>query len=126
METTSEQVCTIVGIKNLCTVCVLQLALPLCARCLKTKYSINIIMMCLISYYLLSARISFLNYSLPLGLNKNLAFTPEDCEENICCISDCEVAKPFADAGIVVLTSFISPYTRVSIFIYRICYLSPL
>ena len=47
----------IAGIINLCTVCVLQLALSLCG-CLKIKYSINIIMMCLISYYLLSARIS--------------------------------------------------------------------
>ena len=46
------------------------------------------------------------------GLNKNLAFTPEDREENIRRIS--EVAKLFADAGIVVLTSFISPFTRVS------------
>ena len=83
--------------------------------CLKTKYSVNIIMMRLISYYLLSARIGFLNYyHLPLGLNKNLAFTPEDCEENIRRIS--EVAKLFADAGIVVLTSFVSPYARVSIF----------
>lgn len=50
-----------------------------------------------------------------LGLNKNLSFTPEDREENIRRIS--EVAKLFADAGIVVLTSFISPYARVSLFI---------
>jgi len=47
------------------------------------------------------------------GLNKNLGFTPEDREENIRRIS--EVAKLFADAGIVVLTSFISPYARVSL-----------
>ena len=46
------------------------------------------------------------------GLNKNLGFSPEDREENIRRIS--EVAKLFADAGIVVLTSFISPYQRVS------------
>lgn len=46
------------------------------------------------------------------GLNKNLSFTPEDREENIRRIS--EVAKLFADAGIVVLSSFISPYARVS------------
>ena len=45
------------------------------------------------------------------GLNKNLGFTPEDREENIRRIS--EVAKLFADAGIVVLSSFISPYRRV-------------
>lgn len=47
-----------------------------------------------------------------LGLNKNLTFSPQDREENIRRIS--EVAKLFADAGIVVLTSFISPYERVS------------
>lgn len=46
------------------------------------------------------------------GLNKNLGFTPEDREENIRRIS--EVAKLFADGGIVCLTSFISPYERVS------------
>lgn len=45
------------------------------------------------------------------GLNKNLGFSPEDREENIRRIS--EVAKLFADAGIVVLSSFISPYRRV-------------
>jgi 3'-phosphoadenosine 5'-phosphosulfate synthase len=44
------------------------------------------------------------------GLNKNLSFSPEDREENIRRIS--EVAKLFADAGIVVLSSFISPYRR--------------
>ena len=46
------------------------------------------------------------------GLNKNLGFSPHDREENIRRIS--EVAKLFADAGIVVLSSFISPYTRVN------------
>lgn len=45
------------------------------------------------------------------GLNKNLSFSPEDREENIRRIS--EVAKLFADGGIVCLTSFISPYTKV-------------
>ena len=44
-------------------------------------------------------------------MNKNLSFSPQDREENIRRIS--EVAKLFADAGIVVLTSFISPYERV-------------
>lgn len=44
------------------------------------------------------------------GLNKNLGFSPEDREENIRRIS--EVGKLFADAGIVVLSSFISPYAR--------------
>ena len=47
------------------------------------------------------------------GLNKNLGFTPEDREENIRRIS--EVSKLFADGGIVCLTSFISPYKKVSI-----------
>jgi len=42
------------------------------------------------------------------GLNKNLGFTQEDREENIRRIS--EVAKLFADGGIVCLTSFISPF----------------
>jgi 3'-phosphoadenosine 5'-phosphosulfate synthase len=44
------------------------------------------------------------------GLNKDLGFSPPDREENIRRIS--EVAKLFADAGIVVLTSFISPYAK--------------
>ena len=44
------------------------------------------------------------------GLNKNLGFTPEDREENIRRIS--EVAKLFADGGIVAITSFISPFAR--------------
>ena len=42
------------------------------------------------------------------GLNKNLGFSPEDRTENIRRIG--EVAKLFTDAGIIVLTSFISPY----------------
>ncbi len=42
------------------------------------------------------------------GLNKDLGFSPEDREENIRRIG--EVAKLFADAGIIVLTAFISPY----------------
>jgi len=44
------------------------------------------------------------------GLNKNLGFAPEDREENIRRIS--EVAKLFADSGVVCLTSFISPYKK--------------
>jgi len=44
------------------------------------------------------------------GLNKNLAFTPEDREENIRRIS--EVAKLFADGGIVCITAFISPFRK--------------
>jgi bifunctional enzyme CysN/CysC len=42
------------------------------------------------------------------GLNSNLGFAPEDRAENIRRVS--EVAKLMADAGIVVITSFISPY----------------
>ena len=44
------------------------------------------------------------------GLNKDLAFSPEDRNENIRRIS--EVAKLFADAGFVTLTAFISPYRK--------------
>ncbi|KAJ3300697.1 Adenylyl-sulfate kinase [Borealophlyctis nickersoniae] len=42
------------------------------------------------------------------GLNKNLGFSPDDRTENIRRIS--EVAKLFADAAVIALTSFISPY----------------
>ncbi len=42
------------------------------------------------------------------GLNKNLGFSPEDRSENIRRIG--EVAKLFADAGVITLTAFISPY----------------
>jgi len=42
------------------------------------------------------------------GLNANLGFSPEDREENIRRIA--EVARLMADAGIVVVTAFISPY----------------
>jgi len=42
------------------------------------------------------------------GLNANLGFSPEDRAENIRRVS--EVAKLMADAGTVVITSFISPY----------------
>ena len=44
------------------------------------------------------------------GLNSNLGFSPADRTENIRRIG--EVAKLFTDAGIVVLTSFISPYRQ--------------
>ena len=44
------------------------------------------------------------------GLNKNLGFSPEDREENIRRIG--EVAKLFANAGILVMTAFISPYSK--------------
>lgn len=42
------------------------------------------------------------------GLNKNLGFSPEDRTENIRRIG--EVAKLFTDCGVIVFTSFISPY----------------
>jgi adenylylsulfate kinase len=42
------------------------------------------------------------------GLNKNLGFSPEDRTENIRRIG--EVAKLFTEVGVVVFTSFISPY----------------
>jgi adenylylsulfate kinase len=42
------------------------------------------------------------------GLNKNLSFSPEDRTENIRRIG--EVAKLFTDTGVIVFTSFISPY----------------
>ncbi|KAG5267011.1 hypothetical protein AALO_G00238830 [Alosa alosa] len=44
------------------------------------------------------------------GMNKNLGFSAEDREENIRRIA--EVAKLFADAGLVCITSFISPFTK--------------
>ena len=42
------------------------------------------------------------------GLNKNLGFSAEERAENIRRIG--EVARLFADAGLLVITSFISPY----------------
>ncbi|MED0758345.1 adenylyl-sulfate kinase [Aneurinibacillus thermoaerophilus] len=42
------------------------------------------------------------------GINKDLGFSPEDRAENIRRIG--EVAKLFVDAGVLVLTAFISPY----------------
>jgi len=44
------------------------------------------------------------------GLNKNLGFAPEDREENIRRVG--EVAKLFADSGVVALCSFVSPYNK--------------
>ena len=43
-----------------------------------------------------------------MGINKNLGFSAEDRTENIRRIG--EVAKLFVDAGVVALSSFISPY----------------
>jgi len=45
-----------------------------------------------------------------MGLNKDLGFAPEDRKENIRRIS--EVAKLFADSGKIVMTAFISPYSK--------------
>uniref|UniRef100_A0A1A9X117 adenylyl-sulfate kinase n=1 Tax=Glossina brevipalpis TaxID=37001 RepID=A0A1A9X117_9MUSC len=42
------------------------------------------------------------------GLNKNLGFTPADREENIRRVG--EVAKLFADSGVVAICSFVSPF----------------
>ncbi|MEN9417840.1 MAG: hypothetical protein RI988_1460 [Pseudomonadota bacterium] len=42
------------------------------------------------------------------GLNRDLGFTPEDRVENIRRVA--EVAKLMVDAGLIVLTAFISPY----------------
>ncbi|MEZ5279743.1 MAG: adenylyl-sulfate kinase [Acidimicrobiales bacterium] len=44
------------------------------------------------------------------GLNRDLGFSPEDREENIRRIG--EVCRLMTDAGVVVLSSFISPYQR--------------
>jgi len=44
------------------------------------------------------------------GLNKNLGFSPEDREENIRRIG--EVAKLFADSGLITMAAFISPYLK--------------
>lgn len=44
------------------------------------------------------------------GLNSNLGFSPEDRTENIRRIG--EVSKLFTDAGVIVFTSFISPYRQ--------------
>jgi len=43
-----------------------------------------------------------------LGINKNLGFSEEDRKENIRRIG--EIAKLFGDAGVLSLSSFISPY----------------
>ena len=43
-----------------------------------------------------------------LGINKNLGFSGDDRKENIRRIG--EVAKLFGDAGVIALSSFISPY----------------
>lgn len=59
------------------------------------------------------ARRSKLSYRLDgdnirLGINKNLGFSAEDRTENIRRIG--EISKLFVDAGVIVLSSFVSPY----------------
>jgi adenylylsulfate kinase len=44
------------------------------------------------------------------GLNKNLGFSAADREENIRRIG--EVARLFADAGVITIASFVSPYRK--------------
>ena len=44
------------------------------------------------------------------GLNRDLGFAPEDRAENLRRVA--EVARLFNDAGVIVITSFISPYQR--------------
>src|SRR4051812_32056820 len=44
------------------------------------------------------------------GLNRNLGFGPEDREENVRRVG--EVARLFADAGVITMASFISPYRK--------------
>ena len=44
------------------------------------------------------------------GLNANLGFSPEDRAENIRRVG--EVAALFAEAGLICITAFISPYRR--------------
>ena len=52
------------------------------------------------------------------GLNKDLGFSAADREENIRRVA--EVAKLLADAGLIVITSFISPYRKERDFARRI------
>ena len=52
------------------------------------------------------------------GLKKDLAFSARDREENIRRVA--EVARLFADAGFIIVTSFISPYRREREFARRI------
>src|SRR5687768_1796135 len=45
-----------------------------------------------------------------MGLNKNLGFSADDRAENIRRVG--EVSKLFTDAGVIAITSFISPYKK--------------
>lgn len=53
------------------------------------------------------------------GLNSDLGFSPEDRTENIRRVG--EVAKLFADAGVVVITAFISPYRSDRDLVRKVC-----
>ena len=44
------------------------------------------------------------------GINKNLGFSEEDRAENIRRVG--EISKLFVDSGVLILSSFISPYVR--------------
>lgn len=61
------------------------------------------------------------------GLNKNLGFSKEDREENIRRVA--EVARLFADSGVVSLCSFVSPFAEVTwcgmTFVHNLCKLFP-
>jgi adenylyl-sulfate kinase len=52
------------------------------------------------------------------GLSQDLGFSPEDRKENIRRIA--EVAKLFNDAGLIVITAFISPYCEDRVMARRI------
>lgn len=52
------------------------------------------------------------------GLNKDLGFSSDDREQNIRRVA--EVAKLFADAGLIVITSLISPYRKERDFARRL------
>lgn len=52
------------------------------------------------------------------GINNNLGFSPEERKENIRRIG--EMSKLFVDAGIVVLTAFISPYLSDRMLVKRL------
>lgn len=58
------------------------------------------------------------------GLNKNLGFSAGDREENIRRIA--EVARLFADAGLVCITSFISPFAKVNSLCHTLLFLGSL
>ena len=51
------------------------------------------------------------------GINKNLGFSEEDRAENIRRVG--EISKLFVDSGVLVLSSFISPYVRDRIWYVR-------